>query len=86
MLKAPFAANVASPDTLTLSNESEPSCTRICAEVGEEISESVAPARVEVVDKNDKFPEPSVPITWLAEPSAEGRVKVVDAANVSAAF
>ena len=64
-----------SPLIATLSNESDPSWTRMCPEAGFEMSESEAPASVEVVDKKDKFPDPSVPNTWFALPSEEGRTK-----------
>ena len=64
-----------SPLIATLSNESDPSWTRMCPEAGFEMSESEAPKSVEVVDKKDKFPDPSVPNTWFALPSEEGRTK-----------
>ena len=58
----------------------------MCPDAGLEISESVAPASVEVVDRNESEPLPSVPSTWFALPSAEGNVNVTLEATESGAL
>ena len=63
-----FAAKVASPDTATLSNESDPSWTRMCPPLAEEMSVSVATS-VDVVDTKERVPEPFVERTCPFGPS-----------------
>ena len=60
IVKAPFAAKVASPLTETLSKLLLPSCTKICPVEGLVISVSDAPARLEATVAKLSAPEPSV--------------------------
>ena len=75
IVTAPAESIVTSPESATLSNESEPSCTKMCPPEGDEISVSERP-NVDVVDTNDNAPEPSVASTCPFEPSDEGSVNV----------
>ena len=74
IVNAPLEARVASPDTATLSNESDPSWTRMCPPLAEEMSVSVAPASVDVVDTKERVHEPFVERTCPFDPSVPGSV------------
>ena len=50
------------------------------------MSESVAPANVDVVDRNERLPEPSVPRTCPLLPSADGKTNVCELATESGAL
>ena len=77
IVTAPVSAIVASPDiTLSIHLDVPVSYSNIAPSAGVVILVSLAPATVEVVDRNESVPLPSVPSTWFAEPSAPGSVYV----------
>ena len=83
----PVSAIVASPDiTLSIHFDVPVSYNNIAPSPADVMFTSLPPARVEVVEAKERFPEPSVAITWLAEPSAVGSVKVTEEPRVSAAL